>query len=368
MLLKPTLLLALIIVVTILPSKSLPTELRAKQPDGRPGGIAAGHPSGTPDGGSTGLPAGHHSVIADGCSAGVPAGHHSVIADGGAAGIPDALHATTKIAVIGDKRLAYRSVGTGMPLVLCNRFRGNLDSWDPSFLDALGKYFRVIIFDYTGIGRSSGQLPLKIASVAEDVRDLATFLQLGKFVIGGWSYGGIVAQTFTGLYPQSITHTVLIGTNPPGKNNHPPEQVFLETSAKTVNDLDDETILFFEPASASSRKAARLSHDRIMMRRADLDSVVTPDKFERYSKSTADFAADEFNLRVKLGQLETPVLSISGDHDCVCPVENWYALTRQMKNLQIVMFPESGHGPQHQYVQASVETIRNFVRLAGKLQ
>ena len=35
------------------------------------------------------------------------------------------------------RRLAFRSVGTGTPLVLCTRFRGNLDTWDPAFLDAL---------------------------------------------------------------------------------------------------------------------------------------------------------------------------------------------------------------------------------------
>lgn len=272
-----------------------------------------------------------------------------------------AITAPTKYAIIGQKKIAYRSIGSGKTIILCNRFRGILDSWDPAFIDALAKEFQVIIFDYSGIGLSSGSLATQIIDVADDVKDLAAFLQLNQFIIGGWSYGGIVAQTFSTHYPDAITHTVLIGTNPPGKNENPPETIFLETSAKPVNDLEDEVILFFEPASEISRKAAKLSHERIAQRVKDKDSMVTVDKFGLYFKGVADYAADPFNSREKLGQLKTPVLSISGDHDCVCPVENWYPLTRKMKNLQIIMLPQAGHGPQHQYPEICVKYISNFV-------
>jgi hypothetical protein len=32
------------------------------------------------------------------------------------------------------QKLAYRSIGTGLPNILLNRFRGALDTWDPAFL------------------------------------------------------------------------------------------------------------------------------------------------------------------------------------------------------------------------------------------
>jgi len=273
-----------------------------------------------------------------------------------------AISAANQYAVINNKKIAYRVIGKGDPIILCNRFRGILDSWDPAFIDALAKSFRVIIFDYSGIGLSSGTLPASIADVATDVKDLAEFLHLKKIIIGGWSYGGIVAQTFSTHYPELITHTIVIGTNPPGKNENPPEEIFLKTSAKPVNDLDDEIILFFEPSSATSRKAAKLSHDRIAARKSDKDIPVTPDKFGLYFKGVADYALDTFNSRNKLGLLKTPVLSISGDHDCVCPVENWYPLTRRMRNLHIVVLPDAGHGPQHQYIGLTVKYMTDFVR------
>ena len=50
---------------------------------------------------------------------------------------------------------AYRDTGpeaTGVPLVLFQHFRGNLDSWDPALIDALAAARRVITFDNAGVG------------------------------------------------------------------------------------------------------------------------------------------------------------------------------------------------------------------------
>lgn len=68
----------------------------------------------------------------------------------------NALTAETQYADIENKQIAYRKIGTGTPLILANRFRGTLDTWDPLFLDLLAKNNTVITFDYPGIGYSEG--------------------------------------------------------------------------------------------------------------------------------------------------------------------------------------------------------------------
>ncbi len=60
--------------------------------------------------------------------------------------------------------------------------------------------------------------------------------------------------------------TVLIGTNPPGENEIPIEQVFFDHALKPINDLEDEYYLFFDPASEKSRRPAKESHERIGQR------------------------------------------------------------------------------------------------------
>ena len=57
-----------------------------------------------------------------------------------------------------------------------------------------------------------------------------------------------------------------------------------------------------------------------------------------------------------------PILHIGGDHDIIFPVENWYALNRELPTLQLVTFPRAGHGPQHQHPEATAAVIAAFVR------
>jgi pimeloyl-ACP methyl ester carboxylesterase len=180
--------------------------------------------------------------------------------------------AATEYVTINDDRIAYRKIGSGSPIVLANRMRGTLDTWDPLFLDHLAAQHTVITFDYPGIGYSSGALPREMSEIATFLREFARTLGLVKFAMAGWSFGGFLAQTLAFESPELVTHAILIGTNPAGHNEHPIKQVFLDRALKPVNDLEDEEVLFFEPASERSRIAARQSRERIHTARPDVVS------------------------------------------------------------------------------------------------
>ncbi|MFY0578253.1 alpha/beta hydrolase [Cystobacter fuscus] len=125
-----------------------------------------------------------------------------------------AVNTPTRFAEVKGRRLAYRDIGQGVPILLCVRFRGILDSWDPAFLDALAVHHRVITFDYSGLGQSTGEPSYVRKKMAQDAIDLADALGLERFVIGGWSLGGIAAQVVARLLPERILKNVLIGTTP----------------------------------------------------------------------------------------------------------------------------------------------------------
>ncbi|HLP64704.1 alpha/beta hydrolase [Flavobacterium sp.] len=273
----------------------------------------------------------------------------------------NALNSKTQFAEVTGRKLAYRSIGKGQPIILVNRFRGTLDTWDPLFLDKLAENYRVITFDYTGIASSTGTLPTDITEVAKDVKDLADFLKLKSIIILGWSYGGTVAQVATLQYPKLITKAILIGTGPPGKNDAPLEKAFLDRALKPINDLDDEMVLFFEPESEASVKAGKLSHDRIA-KRLDVSKIPsTMDVFNLYFKGGANYREDKANFREQLKNTKTPILVISGDHDISFAVENWYVLSRQLPTTQIIVFPHTGHAPQHQFPELTVDYIHSFI-------
>lgn len=280
----------------------------------------------------------------------------------------NATNAPTMFAGARGRQLAYREIGSGPPLILCLRFRGVLDSWDPAFLDALASSFRVVTFDYSGLGESGGPASYQAEDMARDIIDLADALDMDRFAVGGWSIGGMAAQVATVMVPERITHAVLIGTTPPGPVEFPSEAIFLEHALKPHYDLDDDIVLFFEPDSAESRVAAAASHDRIEGRGHDRSPPIAPETYLRLlqERQSEDLFPDHGGYRSFLARTDIPILVISGDHEIVFPAANWFACSRKWQSLHLVVLPRMGHGPQHEAPELVADIIASFVRTRSR--
>ena len=100
--------------------------------------------------------------------------------------------------------------------MLAHRFRGVIDLWDPLFIDALAAQgFQVVTFDHSRLGLSTGERSYNPASLVKDTKELIDALGLKDVVVGGWSFGGIVAQIYVAMFGASVSHAVLISTTPP---------------------------------------------------------------------------------------------------------------------------------------------------------
>jgi pimeloyl-ACP methyl ester carboxylesterase len=88
---------------------------------------------------------------------------------------------------------AYRDTGPGagggVPLVLFQHFRGNLDSWDPALIAALAPARRVITFDNAGVGGSTGTTPDTVEQMARDAIAFLAALDAGQVDLLGFSIG-----------------------------------------------------------------------------------------------------------------------------------------------------------------------------------
>jgi pimeloyl-ACP methyl ester carboxylesterase len=275
-----------------------------------------------------------------------------------------AITAPTQYVEFDDRKLAYRSFGDGRPIVLCVRFRGTMDSWDPAFLDALvSGGFQVIIFDYSGLGSSTGKRTYDPRALAEDAIGLIEALRLEKTVIVGWSIGGAAAQIVLAAVPARISHLVLLATTPPGPLVKTGEVLFYQLAKREINDFETLVTLLFEPKSTSSRKAAELSVKRMAGRRTDRSPAVPVEWAGQQigdGPSNPAFSAPEVLDALK--STAVPVLHIGGDHDIVFPVENWYALSSEFQTLCILTLPQAGHGPHLQYPQLCAAHIAAFVQ------
>ena len=272
-----------------------------------------------------------------------------------------AIRAKTNFVQIGERKIAYRSIGKGLPIIMVNRFRGTLDTWDPAFLDALASGFNVITIDYTGTGLSTGVCAADVFSMAKDVKDVAETLKLPKIIVAGWSLGGLVAQTVTTNYPDLLSHSILIGSGPPGKNTGVPEKAFWERALKEVNDLDDGYVLFFEPKSEKSKNAGLLSFGRMAKRTEDLDTFVSKECYGKQRKAIEDFREDKHGNLENLKKSEIPILVFMGDHDICFHVEDWYPLIGKLPSIQLIVMPLAGHAVQHQYPELAAKYITEFI-------
>ncbi|WP_053238722.1 alpha/beta fold hydrolase [Sandaracinus amylolyticus] len=278
-----------------------------------------------------------------------------------------ATHAPNRSVEIGGRSLAYRTIGEGKPIVLCNRFRGVMDDWDPLFLASLAdRGFRVVWFDYSGLGLSTGERTYDPSKMARDPRDLVEALDLRDVVIAGWSLGGMAAQVLFATHPERVSHVVLLGTTPPGPLVKLAEQLFFDTAALDTYGIEEETILFFEPRDPKSREAAKRSAARIAAR----TEARSPRVPTAWAASTLSGPRSPiFPAPAVLAALQTttiPVLHVAGDHDIIFPVENWYALNQQLPTTQLLTYPRAGHGPHHEHPEATAEHVASFVRSTAR--
>jgi 3-oxoadipate enol-lactonase len=108
-------------------------------------------------------------------------------------------------------KLYYEVIGEGSPLILHAHHH---QSYMPFQVPYFSQFYRVVVFDRRGTGRSDiPPGPWAAADLAADVRNLMDALGIDQAVVGGNSLGGVVSAQFGLDYPDRalalvVGHTV----------------------------------------------------------------------------------------------------------------------------------------------------------------
>lgn len=269
--------------------------------------------------------------------------------------------AVTQFVDVSDVRFAYRSLGSGSPLIFLQRFRGTMDDWDPALLNLLAKEHRVIVFDNAGIGSSSGTTPTSIGAMADDAARFIRALDLQQVDILGWSMGGMVAQGLTLQHPDLVRRLLLAGTagpGIPGTQRLPPNVVKVAT--KPVNTPDDLLYLFF-PQTPAGRAAGEASLARIQCRQGPADPLVAQPSWVAQITASGAFIAEQEIAYARLGEIRQPTLVANGDNDIMLPVIDSTLLAEQIPGAELAIYPDAGHGFLFHYYQAFGERVLCFL-------
>lgn len=114
--------------------------------------------------------------------------------------------------MLNDIELYYEVHGDGPPLLLVAGLASDVSSWQ-TVLPALSEYFRVILVDNRGIGRSVPEdAPVSVDLMADDCAALIDHLGYGPVHVLGHSMGGFTALSLAARYPDRVKKLVLAAT------------------------------------------------------------------------------------------------------------------------------------------------------------
>jgi pimeloyl-ACP methyl ester carboxylesterase len=256
-------------------------------------------------------------------------------------------------------RYAYRRFGkTGAPpLVMCTRFRGTIDHWDPALLDLLAAQREVIVFDNVGTASSTGTTPTTYQGLGEGAVRFIEALGLLKVDVFGWSMGGIVAQYVALDRPDLVGRLVLAGTGPGGvPDQPPPDEKAWQIAPKPIPEDEDYLYLFF-PETDAARAAGLASLRRLDYRLERSHAEVSPDQVK------AQLAAIQGHTGLwdRVPELELPVLVANGAHDVLIHAYSTYAMSQRLPDAKIVLYSDAGHGFLFQHPEDFAREAADFL-------
>ena len=243
---------------------------------------------------------------------------------------------------------AYRDTGGGreggVPLVLLQHFRGNLDSWDPALVDALAATRRVVTFDNAGVGGSTGTTPDTIEQMARDSLAFLAARQFGQVDLLGFSIGSFVAQQIALVRPAIVRRLVLASSAPQGAagmHGWAPEVI---GAIGTPHTSPDAYLEVFFARSAASQQAGTEALRRMYARPEDRDTATTWATREAQYDAVCAWGIPDHARLQRLSCLEMPVFVANGDSDPMILPHYSYLLAGLIPHARVKIYPDSAHG------------------------
>jgi pimeloyl-ACP methyl ester carboxylesterase len=268
--------------------------------------------------------------------------------------------APTKYIEANGVKFSYRTIGpkSAIPLVLLQHFTGTMDSWDPAVINALAKSRQVVVFNNRGVGATDGVVADNISQMTTDAYAFIQALGYKQVDLLGFSMGGFVAQELAAQHPELINKVILAGTTYQGGGND--LMKVLGEAFSRNNSPDPRDYLFFSQSDAG-KKAASEFLPRVYARKEGRDPESGKNIADAHGKALIVWTSTpdpEFKL---LKAIQQPVLVVTGSNDTMLNTEGSITMYKQLKNAQLILYPDSNHGSIFQYHNSFVNTANYFL-------
>ncbi len=251
-------------------------------------------------------------------------------------------------------RLLYRVSGKG-PFAMVMPVPWGMDSYVYTRgLSSLAFWLALVTFDPRGVGGSDlarSDDEFSRDTLVRDAAAVADAVGLPRSVVIGHSGGGAVALPYALLYPERVSHLIL-----------------LSTAAWWSDPSPLRTDLGFPATEAEMRERMREEVDR-SVRRPEVFAHAMNELLPRMRfsperlKWTVTAGAKTYDVRDRLGEVRIPTLIIHGREDTRIPPERAEELHHGIKGSRLVMLDDCGHWPHVEKRADFVAAVKEFLEI-----
>lgn len=259
---------------------------------------------------------------------------------------------------IDGRRLAWRSLGEGPPLLLVNGYAATATDWDPTLLARLAESLELICPDNRGLGGSDLGDPAQFSvdALAADLERLLDERGIERAPVAGWSMGGFAAQLLASRAPRRVEALVLLSTDPGGAAATGAEPAVwrqLTDHSGTPREQASRLIALLFPPPVAAEIDRRFG-DVVAAARARLSPTAL-----RAQEAAMDAWHREEQAPVR-GDAP-PTLVLHGSDDVVIPAANAAALAERWPAAEVELFAGGGHAFMAQEPERVADRIVAFL-------
>lgn len=235
--------------------------------------------------------------------------------------------------------LYYEISGQGELIVLIGGLTGIVLSWKYQ-KNELQKYYRLIIFDNRGSGRTRILKPqsLSMELFASDVHDLLKGLGIKKAHILGVSMGGMIAQVFAHSYHECCISLILCCTACSIENGVKAQPEIVQRMVNRYGITEEE---------AEKRALQAVAHPSSFQKRKEILEyyLQTKQSFPHSAEEIArrNEAIHIFDFCKRLSEIIVPTLIMHGADDQLVPAGNAEILAQRIPNSELILIRNTAH-------------------------
>jgi len=282
------------------------------------------------------------------------------------------LPSTEGLRAVNGTELYVKQVGSGDPIVVVHGGPVLEHGYLLPHLLPLARSHELIFYDQRLSGRSAGTVDsstVRLSTFVEDIEALRVSLGLGRIVLMGHSWGGLLAMEYAVRYGEHLHALVLLDPMPPSAALWRREQSLLAARVTPPDSADlaalRATEAFAQREPAAVEAALRVSflpqfHDRT---RIDALQLYVPPDYAERSRQFGYMMVDllRFDLLDSLSAVTVPTLIVYGADEPAADLSGT-ALVEHLPRARLVTVEGAGHFPFIEQPEAFLSTVEAFLQ------